>query len=165
MPFQVKGHCSVPFNAELYYCTLLFNNDVTIRWMVYLFYITCPCIIQSNDKNLHRCYIIWDKPYLYPLAISSASLFQSAVLVPGVDEDGASLAVSCADADEGETAAAVLTVDSGTASRADYKAIRTRLKQIATLIWQRWVSCMWQALDLDHIVPLLFWIFYICSSS
>ena len=30
-PFQVKGHSSVPFNAELYYCTVLFNDDVTIR--------------------------------------------------------------------------------------------------------------------------------------
>ena len=29
-----------------------------MRSMVYLFYITWPCIMQSNDKNLHWCYII-----------------------------------------------------------------------------------------------------------
>ena len=56
--FQVKGHCSGIFNAELYYSMVIFNGDVTIRWMVYLFYITWPCIIQSNDNNLQWCYII-----------------------------------------------------------------------------------------------------------
>ena len=28
---QVKVHRSVPFTTELYYCTVLFNDDVTIR--------------------------------------------------------------------------------------------------------------------------------------
>ena len=58
VPFQVKGHRSVPFNTELYYSMVIFNDDVTIRWMVYLFHITWPCIIQSNDNNLHWCYIM-----------------------------------------------------------------------------------------------------------
>ena len=30
-PFQIKGFHSVSFNAELYHCTVLFNDDVTIR--------------------------------------------------------------------------------------------------------------------------------------
>ena len=40
--------------TAVYHCTVLFND----RWIVYLFHITWPCIIQSNDKNLHWCYII-----------------------------------------------------------------------------------------------------------
>ena len=39
--------------TAVYHCTVLFND----RWMVYLFHTTLPCIIQSNDKNLHWCYI------------------------------------------------------------------------------------------------------------
>ena len=44
-------------------CTVILHGSVE-RWchthsMVYLFHITWPCIIQSNGKNLHRCYIIF----------------------------------------------------------------------------------------------------------
>ena len=39
--------------TAVYHCTVLFND----RWMVYLFHIKWPCIIQSNDKNLRWCYI------------------------------------------------------------------------------------------------------------
>ena len=36
-PIQVKGHRSVPLHAELYHCTVLFNDDVTcIQWSIYL---------------------------------------------------------------------------------------------------------------------------------
>ena len=43
--FQVGGHLSVPLHAELYHCTVLFNDDVAF----YLSYITWPCIIQSVE--------------------------------------------------------------------------------------------------------------------
>ena len=35
-PFQVKGHRSVPLHAEMFHCTVLFNDDVTyVQWSIY----------------------------------------------------------------------------------------------------------------------------------
>ena len=51
-PCQVKGHHSAPFNAALYYCTVLLNPDVTcVQWTI--FFISCDPVSSNQMKRIY----------------------------------------------------------------------------------------------------------------
>ena len=50
---QVKGHCSPPLHAALYYCTVLSNTDVTCVQSA-IYFISCDPV---SSNQMTRIYI------------------------------------------------------------------------------------------------------------